>query len=579
MINNKRRKFMKSKNIIKGLALTAIVAGMASCSENYLSTEPQSELLVDDVIATPEGKTAAVFGLCQSMYQQYNELYDYRWFNGEPWLSMFYGEVVGQDYFSYFWTVSERNVVNWTRMQDNTSTASYVAWCYCYGLIQQANLICDATPVSKVDDAETAFRLAQARTIRAHAYTRLLQIYGPRWADSNNGAVECVVLRKVAADPSGDVNAKLAPMKDVLDFIYQDLDEALDLYESSGVGRFNEWEPDADIAAGIYARAALLKDDWATAQKMAAQARKNYDVSTADEYLAGFAEPVSDWMWCNSSASAGMYFASFGGSYACNGAYPCRWGSIGAGAINYELYKQMDENDIRRGLFFTPDKLSDPAMADKFWNGSYVSATNMNLNNWSQQGPNEIAMDLYRMSVKKYNEVGASKGWPWPYTNPGYGQTYPRGILVPFGAQFKFWATDFYGSSAFPFMRATEMLLIEAEAACHNGDETTAKNCLAELNENRIPGYTPTTKSGEALLDEVKLNRRIELWGEGFNWFDLKRWGANLERNAWVAGDVNSNNIPASQAFTYGPEKNNGWRWVLPRKETQYNTYIDQASL
>lgn len=570
---------MKNNNIIKGLAFTAVIAAMSSCSENYLSTEPRSELSIEQATGTPEGKTAAVYGLCQSMYKQYPELYGYRWFNGEPWMSMFYGEVVGQDYFCYFWASSDENVPNWIRMRDNTSTAAYAAWCYCYGLIAQANLICDGTPIDAVQDNESAYRLAQARTIRAHAYTRLLQIYGPRWADSDNGQKPCIVLRKNAADPAADVNAPLASMKDVLDFIYQDLDEALALYAEANLYRYNEWEPDEDIAAGIYARAALLKDDWQTAQKMAAMARKYYPVSTAEEYLAGFAEPASDWMWCNSPASTGMYFASFGASYACNGAYPCRWQSIGAGAINYELYKQMDQNDIRRSLYFTPDKVSDEADQANFWNKDYINSQSMNINYWTAQGPNSIAYDLYKMGAEMYNRVGAAKAWPWPYTNPGYGQYYTKGTVVPFGGQFKFWSVDFYGSSSFPFMRATEMLLIEAEAACHNGDYATAQNNLEELNENRIEGYTKSTNTGDALLEEVKLNRRIELWGEGFNWFDLKRWGEPINRVSWKENDVDSNNIPASQAINFAPDYNNGWRWIIPRKETQYNTYIDTKEI
>ena len=37
-------------------------------------------------------------------------------------------------------------------------------------------------------------------------------------------------------------------------------------------------------------------------------------------------------------------------------------------------------------------------------------------------------------------------------------------------------------------------------------------------------GYTLSTKTGENLIEEVMTQRRIELWGEGFRWFDLKRF-------------------------------------------------------
>ncbi len=572
---------MKKINIIKGLTVAVLAGGMASCSENYLTLEPQTEIKNAEAVGSPEAKKNAVYGMCQSMYQQYSSLYSYRWFNGEPWLSMFYGEVVGQDYFSYFWTRSDQNVPNWTRMTNQTATATYVAWSYCYGLISQANNICDATPVDQIEDEETAFRIAQAKTLRAHAYTRLLQIYGPRWADSENGTVKTVVLRKSAADPNGDVNAPLAPMKDVLDFIYKDLDEAIALYEDSGKFRSYEWEPDIEIAQGLYARAALLKDDWQTAQAMANAAREYYPIMSPSEYASGFAEPNGEWMWTNSPAPAGMYFASFGASYACNGAYPCRWQSIGAGAINYDLYRQMDPNDMRCDLFFTPDKVSDPANEALFWDSRYCTSSSMDINKWSNNGgnvkPGPLAYDLYVMGAQIYNRVGAAKGWPYPYSNPAYGGYLPYGTLAPFGAQFKFWSQDYYGSSAFPFMRGAEMLLIEAEAACHNSDYTTAQNCLYELNRNRISGYQKSTKTGDALLEEVKLNRRIELWGEGFNWFDYKRWNEPIVRNSWRANDPTSNNIPASQAGVYDVTKARGWRWTIPRNETQYNDYISES--
>lgn len=572
---------MKKINIIKGLSVAILAGSMVSCSDNYLTLEPQTEITNSDAVGSPEAKKDAVYGMCQSMYQQYSSLYSYRWFNGEPWLSMFYGEVVGQDYFSYFWTRSDQNVPNWTRMTNQTATATYVAWSYCYGLISQANNICDATPVDQIEDEETAFRIAQAKTLRAHAYTRLLQIYGPRWADSENGTVKTVVLRKTAADPSGDVNAPLAPMKDVLDFIYKDLDEAITLYEASGKFRSYEWEPDIEIAQGLYARAALLKDDWQTAQAMANAARKYYPIMTPAQYASGFAEPNGEWMWTNSPAPAGMYFASYGASYACNGAYPCRWQSIGAGAINYDLYRQMDPNDMRCDLFFTPDKVSDPAYEALFWDSKYCTSSSMDINKWSNNegkvNPGPLAYDLYVMGAQIYSQVGAAKGWPFPYSNPAYGSYLTYGTLVPFGAQFKFWSKDYYGSSAFPFMRGAEMLLIEAEAACHNSDYTTAQNCLYELNRNRISGYQKSTKTGDALLEEVKLNRRIELWGEGFNWFDYKRWNEPIVRNSWRANDPTSNNIPASQAGVYDVTKARGWRWTIPRNETQYNDYISES--
>ena len=82
------------------------------------------------------------------------------------------------------------------------------------------------------------------------------------------------------------------------------------------------------------------------------------------------------------------------------------------------------------------------------------------------------------------------------------------------------------------------MLLIEAEANYYlSSDPTAAQNSLVELNKNsgRDPQYT-CTATGEDLLKEIKKYRRLELWGEGFSWYDCKRWGDPVVRNSFKEG-------------------------------------------
>ena len=69
------------------------------------------------------------------------------------------------------------------------------------------------------------------------------------------------------------------------------------------------------------------------------------------------------------------------------------------------------------------------------------------------------------------------------------------------------------------------------------------------------------------MLNEIKVYRAIELWGEGFDWFDLKRWGDNVQRTVYSSG---GNFIP-TLAVTYGPADKNKWVWKIPQKETDYN--------
>ncbi|WP_128545290.1 RagB/SusD family nutrient uptake outer membrane protein [Larkinella soli] len=81
--------------------------------------------------------------------------------------------------------------------------------------------------------------------------------------------------------------------------------------------------------------------------------------------------------------------------------------------------------------------------------------------------------------------------------------------------------TDF--NQALPMMRVPEMYLIEAEARAELGD-ATAGDLLYEVQKSRDPKAVKSGKTGAALVSEILLERRKELYGElGINFLDLKR--------------------------------------------------------
>ncbi len=103
--------------------------------------------------------------------------------------------------------------------------------------------------------------------------------------------------------------------------------------------------------------------------------------------------------------------------------------------------------------------------------------------------------------------------------------------ILPDYAQTKFsvpvvgsWAADYL------FMRAAEMYLIEAEALARQGQDVNARNVLEQLVKPRFPSYSAASFSGINLINEILLQRRIELWGEGFSLFDIKRTRTGLNR-------------------------------------------------
>ncbi|WP_118976797.1 RagB/SusD family nutrient uptake outer membrane protein [Taibaiella koreensis] len=80
----------------------------------------------------------------------------------------------------------------------------------------------------------------------------------------------------------------------------------------------------------------------------------------------------------------------------------------------------------------------------------------------------------------------------------------------------------------YPLMRAGEMALTEAEALAQQNKIAEAAAVFNEFVQTRRPNYTAPTNSSDTLIKEIWIQRRIELWGEGFRFFDIKRQQASF---------------------------------------------------
>ncbi len=115
----------------------------------------------------------------------------------------------------------------------------------------------------------------------------------------------------------------------------------------------------------------------------------------------------------------------------------------------------------------------------------------------------------------------------------------PRGGPTQFLRAINKWRTTKpqFGWHNVPLFRLTEMRLIKAEALARQGDDAGGR---AELNLVRTsrgaPLYDGTGLSyvpnGQALLDAILHERRLELVAEGHRFFDLKRFGRDISKPA-----------------------------------------------
>jgi len=86
------------------------------------------------------------------------------------------------------------------------------------------------------------------------------------------------------------------------------------------------------------------------------------------------------------------------------------------------------------------------------------------------------------------------------------------------------------------YMRAAEMYLIEAEGYARANEESLA---IEALNTLRMARNASAFNSGttEQLIQQILVERRKELWGEGFALSDILRTQAKVERRAYVGAD------------------------------------------
>lgn len=508
-------------NKIFNIGILSITLLASSCSKKDLDTVPQSSTGTATVFESTTNAALAVNGLAKMMTIQYLES---QGFNGEGTIKMWYGNYPGNHFFVNLsgWAA----IINSTYNENVSSIYCYYPWYYYYKIIGNANAIIAYIDAAAGPEADKKQIKAQALTYRAYCFTMLAQLYGNRWSDSNNGATDGLVLRTDLS--SGEIPR--STLAETYKLIYDDLNQAIELFAASGKTRAKNYEMDANVAYAVYARAALNRQDYPTAENFAVKARTGYPLMSNTDYKAGFATVNNEWIWSSYGASdETLYFYSYHAYIAYNSTasnvktYPK--------CISRELYNKIPATDIRKGLFLDPTGYT------------YTTSTGA------------ASAALKARAFQLYPDINSTAS-------------------VFAYMQFKIKANDMPGVGNLNHFRSAEMYLIEAEAQYfQNKPAATVQNTLIALNKTsgRDPNYT-NTKTGTDLLNEIKTYRAIELWGEGFDWFDTKRWGDPIVRKDYAGGG----NFLSSLAVTIQPSANNKWTWKVPLRETDYNTAIKQ---
>ncbi len=398
------------------------------------------------------------------------------------------------------------NMASWNDHTNSSDTDDRHAWRVLYKVVKNANIIIEGADGAEGPEDERNAALGQALAYRAFAHFQMVQLYAQRYDPAGNNDQLGIPL---VTDNSNEGKPR-SSVEQVYAQINMDLDQAITLL--ADYSRPNASHINQNVTQGLKARVSLVQGNYDTAIEMAIAARDGFDLMDSVSYSSGFNDyTLSEWMWGGHyNEEQGSTFTNFHAWVSRNFSSSNIRGN--PKSINSTLHGMIPTSDVRSALF-------DP------------TGDHPNL-------PSGIEI--------------SSRHRRFPFTNQKF---------LAFGTG------DSRGDV--PYMRSAEMYLIEAEAKARLGD-TDAANALLPLAQARDAEYVLSTNTGQALIDEILLQRRWELWGEGFRFFDLKRLNNDLDRNGANHNSGLLNNL------MFVPAGDLRWQWQIPEDEIDANPSVEQ---
>ncbi|MCL2414635.1 MAG: RagB/SusD family nutrient uptake outer membrane protein [Bacteroidales bacterium] len=521
---------MKKITLIFGILALLLI--QTSCNSDFLDTSSSTDASEAVLLSTFDGLMIALNGVHRHMagLSTGNQTSTNVWpgMDGSQGYGGLYSHGIVIDHMGDDLVIRHQgnswhhSAMDWSQHRNYANANTLRTYSFFFSIVGQMNMIlANVDNVVATEHQKNMIR-GQALAYRSFAYWWLVQLWGERYdytrSGQNNQLGVPLVLEPILSPTAPPVPR--ATVQEIYDQINADLLRAIGYLTNNPVSEaLSRSHISANVANGFKARVALTQGYWALAAHHARQARlgNRSRLATADELLNGLYDHTHpDFMWAmHQPPDQSAVQASFSGYMAIN--YAGTFIRTSLRGITTTLYNSMDPNDIRR--------------------------------DWWVSDPNDPIYDIIRTPAPIGNGTRIERYGVRKWRSGGVWTVPPTSIVVDPA-----------------FMRISEMYLIEAEAEFHAGNEAAARAALTTLMEIRVPGFT-TTNTGIALRDEIRTNRRIELWGEGFRWLDLKRHGEGMLRTSVAFGGG------AGPLFTGGlldvlvPPDDVRWQWQIPRRE------------
>lgn len=424
---------------------------------------------------------------------------------------------------------------------------------YYFGLVLAANNVVGSVNPETASDKQLGY-LGVGLAYRALAYLDMARMYeylptdvtSNINVDGNDVKGLTVPIVRETTDQEAALNNPRVSHEEMYKFIEEDLNNAekyiVNLTDTKG-----KVLPSLGCVYGLKARLYMWNEEYAKAEEYARKAINAAGVSPMTEadctsYTKGFND-ISKWMWGEQLTSESdqvktgiVNWVSWLSNQTTFGYTGVNSSDMPFNMIDRSMYDRMSDTDFRKYMYKAPE-------------GSSIASKN-----------------IYIPSIKdlcnKYMPSYASLKF-----RPANGN-----------------ATDSQAgaASAYPVMRVEEMYFIEAEAAAHQ-DAARGKQLLEQFMKTyRDPNYSCKVSSTDAVVEEIVFQKRVELWGEGQTFFDIKRLNYSVTRgypgtNWYEETRFNTNGRPAWMNLTMvRNEANNNQAlvgWNNPDPSDKYPTW------
>lgn len=503
---------MKKINYILSIFIASLI--LISCSDNFLEKKPTNFISNEDLGATALINPSIVEGNLRGIYNQMVTPYTGGTTSQEDFghksfdmMSDLLSSDLAQVGARYNRFVDLANLI-WTADQSRT-IPNYTAWRFYYRIINSTNLIIQSNGGNDAVPASDAVKgvLGQAKVLRAFAYFYLTQYYAIKY-DANTEILPLYI------NP-GEAGKAKSKMSVIYDQIIKDLTSGISFM--ANYTRPNKASINKNVAKGLlaYVYASMGQSDKnLLAMNLAEEVITSgeFTMMNKTEVTGGFTQlSTPGWMWgFDLTIANDLGLVSWWGFMDY---YSYSYQAVGNyRGIDQGLYDKIDAKDIRKKQFGQPTSTG-------FIPGAY---------------PLIPARKFYNGKLRRFGQ------------NP---------------------MTDDY-----VYMRVTEMYLLSAEMNAVQGNDAAAKTRLKEVLANRFDNATDyayvDALSGQALINEIVFQTRIEFLAEGKGYLLMKRRKLSNTRG-------NNHLNKAGQTLAYDDPR---LTFSIPQRELTDNPLITKGN-